>query len=201
MDKQYEAALDASYQLSPGDTWPAEGSPSPTSSSSAGSSGSGSSSSSHPLSGGAIAGIVVGIIVFFALGGALIFYVARSQTYQKVVRSSVLMSDKGDGSTVTGGRSSQHPFEPREKVTDPRFSGSTAATWQAPSSPPLQNGHFVGYNRHTGAPEFATEAPVEEEVLEMPLPSAGAYPDHFQVPIELEARPSGDLPYKSPDQK
>jgi hypothetical protein len=64
IDTQISAAKNAEFQLSPGQTYPAEGSqPSPASSSASTKS---NSTKSQRISGGAIAGIVIGIILIVA---------------------------------------------------------------------------------------------------------------------------------------
>ncbi|GKT41941.1 putative GPI-anchored cupredoxin [Colletotrichum spaethianum] len=82
LDKQLEAALPLTTQILPGESFPVESdAPKPTS-------GSGSSASSdgngavinnyhHSLSGGQIAGIVVGSLAFLLLGGGLIYLCGR----------------------------------------------------------------------------------------------------------------------------
>ncbi|KAG5287958.1 extracellular serine-rich protein [Histoplasma ohiense] len=82
-EKQYNKAKRAPFQLEPGQSPPAEGregghstdtpqDPSPH---------------SHSLSGGAIAGIVVGAVVGLAVLGALFFLLGRLDIYRKWVRS------------------------------------------------------------------------------------------------------------------
>ncbi len=74
---QKSAAINADYQLLPGQSWPAEGSspgsqPSSTSSTS-------KNSKSRKISGGAIAGIVIGILLATVLTAALVFVVRRAR--------------------------------------------------------------------------------------------------------------------------
>lgn len=83
---QIQAAKDADFQLAVGDTVPKEASSTihngPTSTSVASSS---SSGGTH-LSGGAIAGIVVGAVAFLVICAALFFYVGRSKSLKEVIK-------------------------------------------------------------------------------------------------------------------
>jgi hypothetical protein len=77
IDTQIYAAITAKFQLSPGQTWPAEGSqPStaapPTSAKP-------NSTKGQRISGGAIAGIVIAILLVITLTAALVFFVRRSK--------------------------------------------------------------------------------------------------------------------------
>ncbi|KAA8648092.1 hypothetical protein EYZ11_006162 [Aspergillus tanneri] len=92
-EAQYKKAKEYPYMLEPGQSPPAEGdtpgSPSSTSTSSPNSTGSsgGGGGSSSQLSGGAIAGIVVGVVAFVALLGALFFVLGRNRIYKKWMSS------------------------------------------------------------------------------------------------------------------
>jgi hypothetical protein len=154
LENQHQAAIAAPYQLAPGQPFPAEGSGTPTAepSPSAGSSNRGSNGS-H-LSSGAIAGIVIGGVVVLLLAAALFYFVGRSKTYRDILG--------GKGSTVPGGHGSQMgdlgPWSPAGPISpglpDQRFSTVTTAYSQVQG--PTQ-GRFIGYNRQTGAPEFAAD--------------------------------------------
>jgi len=77
IDTQKSAAINADYQLAPGQPWPAEGSrpssqPNSTSSPS-------KNSKSQKVSGGAIAGIVIGILLATVLTAALVFFMRRDR--------------------------------------------------------------------------------------------------------------------------
>ena len=98
LGEQRNLALKAAYMLQPGEPFPAEGSPTPpperTSSSADPSNTNDYSSSDSPalmtkkknaLSAGAIAGIVVGAVVFLAIVGLLVFYILRSRALKKQV--------------------------------------------------------------------------------------------------------------------
>jgi hypothetical protein len=153
LQSQYEAAVTAPYQLAPGQPFPAEGGGSPTSAPS--SSATASPNSSSHLSGGAIAGIVIGGIVVLLLAAALFYFVGRSKTYRDILG--------GKGSSAPGGHGSQigdlGPWSPAGPMSpglpDQRFSTVTTAYSQVHG--PTPGGRFIGYNRQTGAPEFAPD--------------------------------------------
>lgn len=159
LDKQFQAAVDAPYELAPGQAFPAEGggsmSNTPSSAQSSAASNSNNGSGTH-LSGGAIAGIVIGGVVVLLLAAALFYFVGRSKSYHDIIH--------GKGSSAQGGQGSQvgdlGPWSPAGPLTpghphDNRFSGTTTySQMQGPTE-----GRFLGYNRQTGAPEFAQEAP------------------------------------------
>ncbi|KAE9969420.1 hypothetical protein EG328_006868 [Venturia inaequalis] len=77
IDTQKSAAINADYQLVPGQSWPAEGS-SPSSQPNSTSPPS-KNSKSQKVSGGAIAGIVIGILLATVLTAALVFFVRRTR--------------------------------------------------------------------------------------------------------------------------
>jgi len=151
LQKQFEAAVNAPYELAPGQAFPSEGGGSMNNTTPTGSS---SSSGGTHLSGGAIAGIVIGGIVVLVLALALFYFVGRNKTYRDILG--------GHGSSAPGGQGSQvgdlgpwNPAPPGSYTHDNRFSGVTAYSHVQSGT----DGRFVGYNRHTGAPEFAQEAP------------------------------------------
>ncbi|KAL6708308.1 hypothetical protein ACN47E_003232 [Coniothyrium glycines] len=81
IDEQIKAAIEADFQVEPGQPVPAEASSTlvnaPTSTP--------PSTAPHKLSGGAIAGIVIGCIVFLAICAALFYLVGRSKTLKEQV--------------------------------------------------------------------------------------------------------------------
>ena len=159
LENQYQAAIAAPYQLAPGQSFPAEGggpttNTSTSAQSSTAASSNGSPSNSH-LSGGAIAGIAVGAIAVLLLAAALFYFVGRSKTYHDLLGHKASSTQEGQCSQTSdmGPWSPAGPMSPASP--NARFSAVTAYSHlQAP--PP---GRFIGYNRRTGAPEFATEVP------------------------------------------
>ncbi|TLD31829.1 putative extracellular serine-rich protein [Venturia nashicola] len=184
--KQIASAKKAAYQIAPGEPLPVEGA-SPTSSSTA--TPSSTSDASHPahkssLGGGAIAGIVVGAIAILAIAAALFYFMGRSKTYKDMFASS----------RHGGGVASEHPQSEMGRndrvgpwipnpssippyTDNPSVSGhgsqSRGGSYQDhrisqmtynSMAPSTAEGTFVGYNRNTGEPEFAAEAPAGDVV-------------------------------------
>lgn len=169
IDKQIATAKKAAYQLAPGEALPVEGA-SPTSSATPSPSASAAAHKST-LSGGAIAGIVIGGLSILAIAMALFYFMGRSKTYKDMFKAS------------RGGTSS-HPDAPSETGNDrvgpwiPSPRGTASTPYQDNPSlsqgsqgyqdhrisqmtynsiAPSHSGTFVGYNRNTGEPEFAAE--------------------------------------------
>lgn len=190
LEKQYQQALAAPYELAPGQPFPAEGGGSmPTTTASSSPSSIPSSSSGSHLSGGAIAGIVIAGVAVILLAAALFYFVGRSKSYQDIIH--------GKGSSVQGGQGSQMgdlgPWSPANPISpaqhDNRFSGATAYSQvQGPGE-----GRFIGYNRQTGAPEFAMEVPESPQPLPggfSPQPQTGTFVPNKHQSVELP----GDAP-------
>ncbi|KAH7393016.1 hypothetical protein BKA66DRAFT_318641 [Pyrenochaeta sp. MPI-SDFR-AT-0127] len=164
LDAQIRAARSADFQVAPGEAVPKEATSSlvngPTasaSSTSAPPSGGGSSS----LSGGAIAGIVVGGVAFLAICGALFYFVGRSKSLKEVIKrqdATVRTSTTpGPGGPEMGQHYSQQaaypqqppysqtPGHPDYGMNSPPMYGQHNATEQYPSgwaSPGQQSGHL-----------------------------------------------------------
>jgi len=167
LQKQKDAAKSAPYQLAPGEPWPAEGAQpgaetatvsglsQPTSTTSNGQSNNGGS---HRLSGGAIAGIAIGAVAILLLAAALFYFIGRSKTYKDMFKAS--KSETAGNASTTGENVAQWNPPPggapsSTSYPDNRFSHMT---YNSQATAP-SDATFVGYNRNTGAPEFANEAP------------------------------------------
>ncbi|GME64441.1 Cupredoxin [Neofusicoccum parvum] len=215
IDLQHQQAVDSAYQLAPGQTWPAEGTQSTSS---------GSSHHSSKLSGGAIAGIVVGGVAFVAMAAALTFYIGRNNAYSKFFKhahSQPPMSEIGGEAGAAGGHGgggssmppwSDHtpsrmgsppptmpgspPLGSEKPPNQARWSDSTAFSHQRLGSPPPQDHMtFVGYNRQTGAPEFSSELPGDHEIHQVGSPGTpGLPPQQYPPAVREEARVLGGSP-------
>jgi hypothetical protein len=113
-DVQEKAARDSTFMVKPGEPIPKEGSATLSAtglgSTSTASSDSGSSHGVH-LSGGAIAGIVIGAVAFLALAAALFFYVGRTKSLKEMMhRKDDAAARPDDG--VSNWNGSQHPGSP-----------------------------------------------------------------------------------------
>ena len=114
LDKQIIAAKEATFQVKPGDPIPGEATSSllgPTASSNPSSSGNGSHG--HTLSGGAIAGIVVGGVAFLAICAALFFYVGRTKSLKEVIKHKEVTSPNPNNGGFGGPQSPGFPPTPQ----------------------------------------------------------------------------------------
>lgn len=133
IDAQIKAVGKSTYQVAPGEPIPKEASSSltnanePTGSAAPGNSG----DSGHHLSGGAIAGIVVGGIAFLAICAALFFYVGRAKSLKEVVKRNSMPMDA---------RGSYGPASPYPPSVSP-YPGSPGF---APYSPNMQQAEYGG---------------------------------------------------------
>lgn len=198
---QKAAAIKAPYQLSPADVWPAEGVQigaetatvsglsQPTSSTTSNGTAltQDSTSEKKGLSGGAIAGIVIGGLAVIALAGALFYYVGRSKAYKDAFQSR---GSEAAGNTSTTGEKSAHVaqwVQPPPNAPATTTSGYTDNRVSYMTQPP-QAGHpsasFVGYNRNTGEPEFAAEAPVQRQQHQSWMSSNTSSPGMNQGPFQ-----------------
>lgn len=167
LDAQIRSAKSADYQLAPGDAVPKEATSTlvnaPTSSPSATpppatNTGGGHG---HGLSGGAIAGIVVGAVAFLVLCAALFFFVGRSKSLKEVLDRQDATAARASTAPGVGGpemgqqfghHPTQHAYSPTPGQNEfnggmgsPPMYGQHSATEQYPSgwaSPGQQNGHF-----------------------------------------------------------
>lgn len=171
IDKQIAAAKTAKYQLAPGEALPVEGA---SSTATATPSASSTPTVHKSLGGGAIAGIVIGGLAVLAIAAALFYFMGRSKTYKDMFKASRGGSDHPGGQSESGDRVG--PWKPGPHGTaaapyqdNPSLSqgGSQSGGYQDHrisqmtynSMVPSNSGTFVGYNRNTGEPEFATEVP------------------------------------------
>jgi hypothetical protein len=205
LNKQKQAAIKAPYQLAPGEAWPAEnakpgaetgtlaGFSKPTATSLSGTTS--GSSGHHGLSGGAIAGIVIGAVAVLVLAAALFYFMGRSKTYKDMFKANQsarsetagTASQAGDGSGAwaalpvagSGGHQNRQSYMTQYS--------------QTPS-----DATFVGYNRHTGAPEFATEAPIAEHG-QYQYQSAHGSPQLQQSVFPQNKRETFELPASTPE--
>ncbi|KAF1844705.1 uncharacterized protein K460DRAFT_376345 [Cucurbitaria berberidis CBS 394.84] len=162
LDAQIRAARRADYQVAPGETIPNEATSTlvnaPTSAPSSPSSG-----GSHKLSGGVIAGIVVGAVAFLVICAALFFYVGRSKSLKEVLKrqdATMRTSTTPGGGPEMGqqfGHQAEYPAQPSPYLSgmapgqaeygmnSPPMYGQHNATEQYPSgwaSPGQQSGHL-----------------------------------------------------------
>jgi hypothetical protein len=168
-----------------------------------------SSSSHHSLSGGAIAGIVIGALVVLALAAALFYFMGRNKTYRDMFKSSHSntggLSQAGDNvgpwtpgphGPVAGGYQDNPSPQQGAGYQDHRISHMT---YTSGMTGPSDGGTFVGYNRNTGAPEFAAEAAAEQpgpqysRQTSPQVPQGGFTPPKqnqvFEVPGDTPNRP------------
>ncbi|OJD33730.1 extracellular serine-rich protein [Diplodia corticola] len=206
---QHTEAMDSVYQLAPGQTWPAEGGGSSSSSSSSHHSSSLSGGAIAGIVVGAVAFVVMAAALFFFVGRSRAY-----GKFFKHAHSQPPISEIGDhgsqpGGVAVGGGSmppwSDHtpsrigsppptmPGSPplgSEKPANPaRWSDSTAFTNannqpRYSSPPPQEHLTFVGYNRQTGAPEFAQELPGDHEIHQVGSPDARVI---GRSPVEMDA--------------
>jgi hypothetical protein len=184
IEKQQQAAINATLQLLPGEPWPAEGSVpgSETAVISLSSSPAASVKDPHQLSDGAIAGIAIGALFLILLAAALFFFLGRSKTYKDIIhRQSV-----GNVTHSADNIRSQCP-ETRDTVTS-HYLSPTTTQGHGPWSPVREIQH-----QRPQMNEFQGLS-----LDEKPLPPPG-HPifGHFRnAPIELsgESRQVGEMP-------
>ena len=113
------------------------------------------------LSGGAIAGISIAAAAVVLLCAALCYFVGRSNSYKDILKTQ--NKPEGAPSQTTDGHPSPWtpaPVSPNAPSGwDNRFSGQTQYSQIA--QPIDASSTLVGYNRVTGLPEYAAEAPTE----------------------------------------
>ncbi|KAH9878771.1 hypothetical protein IAQ61_002045 [Plenodomus lingam] len=156
--KQIEWAENADFQVAPGEPIPAEAGTSTTFANAPASSSSPSSaeaptdsSSSHKLSGGVIAGIVVGVVAFIVVCAALFYFVGRSKSLKENLKrkdanapsnnadAHLSMSQYGSGGLGSPGH---HPATGYPSPPGPY--GSPGQNEYGFASPPLYAQHGAG---------------------------------------------------------
>lgn len=168
LDGQIRAARSADFQVAPGEAVPKEATSTllnaPTGAPSAAPAP--STGGSHKLSGGAIAGIVVGAVAFLVICAALFFYVGRSKSLKEVLKRQDATirhtSTPGLGSPEMGqpyGHQATYPYSPAPAQSEfgangpmsPPMYGQHNVAEQYPSawSSPGQQGHLSGLSTMT----------------------------------------------------
>jgi len=133
-------AKNQAYALSPGDQIPNEDGSNPTAA---------PSSKSHGLSGGAIAGIVVGVVAAFALIGLLFFFIRRrkkSNAIKSVPSTGAGTDPYADHGVAAGGMQSPHMQQfhqehPPMYQQDPRYSYVPPGSPGWPPADATKHGH------------------------------------------------------------
>jgi hypothetical protein len=178
VEVQSEAAKSAKRQLTPGQSWPAEGGV-------VGSSDEANATihskpyhyqvHNHNIDKGAIIGISVGGSIVLLFAGLLFYCVRRSNRYKKVRKQR----------RPRGATQEQAADENAEAPQSQKQPGTTSihGSWHNPrvsdvpsiSPVPAEGAVFTGYNRQTGAPEFAQPALVGDVKFEEPTEIHPAY--------------------------
>ncbi|KAB8069529.1 hypothetical protein BDV29DRAFT_161359 [Aspergillus leporis] len=184
-ESQYKKAKEQTFQLEPGQSIPAEGGggsgTSTGSSSSSTSSSSADSSSGSHLSGGAIAGIVVGGVAFVAILVALFFVIGRNQVYKKWMTSEDGRTERTARWALFNGHHGEHKSDwgstqpPGEQVAS------------MPSPDPTQRTFSGQYGPSSGQPGW-------DPSMFQPMPQSP--PATNVAPTELEAPDSAIPPYR-----
>lgn len=140
-ESQYQKALQAPYQLAPGESPPTEGSEHGSSSSSG-------SSSSH-LTGGAIAGIVVGVVAFVTILVVLFFVLGRNRVYRQWVSSQDANTERTAHWALFGNSTGTPSWQPppRKSDVDPGIAQmddhpATATPMYSPDTPQMSGPHM-----------------------------------------------------------
>jgi hypothetical protein len=150
--KQHQQALDSAYMLNPGEPFPAESPLSSNLPSSTAMPGMGNGSGKKGLSGGAIAGIVIGALSVFVLAALLFFFWGRTRS----------LKDEVDRKAGTARRVS--PSSSTGMLDASRASGNGVGGYQhyqqSATTSPLPMEQTYGYGTPGyGTPNFSTPAP------------------------------------------
>lgn len=187
LDKQIIAAKEASYQLKPGDPIPAEGTGSligtataaPTSSSS------NNGSHGHSLSGGAIAGIVVGAVAFLVVCAALFFYVGRTKSLKEAIshKETMRSPNPNEGGFGSGGPSTPHMSQ---QFGHNAGHAEMGMGWQPPAYG-QHNATDAHYSGGFSPPQMHTEMADMKPDYRPPVELASPTPGQRTFSAELEA--------------
>ncbi|KAF2688823.1 hypothetical protein K458DRAFT_400942 [Lentithecium fluviatile CBS 122367] len=196
LDAQSQAAKDSTFMVKPGDPIPKEGSAtlSATGLSSTATSAPTSNTESHGvhLSGGAIAGIVVGAVAFLALCAALFFYVGRTKSLKEMMhRKDATVVRTGQEEAGPGWNGSQHPGSPGfpPQPFSPAHSHAEFYTGGGATLPPYgqhnaTDSHPSGWMSPTQTQQQMAEVKYEQEqpVHEMASPQQNAFTAELEAP-------------------
>ncbi|KAF7586162.1 hypothetical protein BBP40_009337 [Aspergillus hancockii] len=179
---QYEKAKTQPYQLEPGQSQPAEGGGSGSGSdSNSGSDSSTSNKGGSHLSGGAIAGIVVGGVAFVAILVALFFVIGRNQVYKKWMTSEDGRTERTARWALFSGHHGDHKSD---------WGSSTQPPGEQPTSLPSPDPTQRTFSGHYGGPG----QPGWDTAMFQPMPQSP--PARDVAPTELEAPDSVVSPYR-----
>lgn len=155
LDAQIKAAETADFQVAPGEPIPAEASSTlvnaPTVTATATSTPAASNNSSHKLSGGAIAGIVVGSVAFLIVCAALFFFIGRSKSLKEVLHRQDAAATPDPHMSQYGHGGLGSPGFPSPQLQPYPSPGQSDYGY---NSPPMYGQHAVGeqYPNRWGTP-------------------------------------------------
>lgn len=194
---QEQAARDSTFMVQPGQPIPKEGSASLSATGAAATATSTNTSAPAPhgvhLSGGAIAGIVIGAVAFLVLAAALFFYVGRTKSLKEMMHRKDATVTRTEPSEA-GWNGSQHP-------------GSPGFSPQPPFSPAQsefygQSGQLPPYGQHNATDShpsgWASPTATQQQMAEVKYGQQGPIhemesPQQAGFTAELEA-PAHDKP-------
>ncbi|KAF2660149.1 hypothetical protein K491DRAFT_754771 [Lophiostoma macrostomum CBS 122681] len=198
LDKQKDYAKHADYMVAPGEKIPGEGTSTlsgPTGAATASSAPS-SSNRPHGLSGGAIAGIVVGGVAFLAICAALFFFIGRTKSLKEVMNrndATVKTTPGPDNSYGPPGSPGYpgSPFSPSQAEFGalPRYSqhhatDSHPSGWASPQMDPSRMSQMTQMTQpHMPDVKYAHSqvAPAE---MASPEPAQQSFTAELEAPIK-----------------
>lgn len=194
---QEQAAKDSTFMVKPGDPIPKEGSASLSATGAAASATSSSTSAPTPhgvhLSGGAIAGIVIGAVAFLVLAAALFFYVGRTKSLKEMMHRKDATVTRTEPSEA-GWNGSQHPGSPGFSPQPP-FSPAQS-DYYGPNGqlPPYgqhnaTDSHPSGWMSPTAGQQPMTEVKYGQHapIHEMASPQQGGFTAELEAPAHDKA--------------